>query len=84
MLSVRKVTIGPHTLVCSNIFELRISRKFLSTTKVAKRYVGSIIYLLCILVVTLFLSDVPAVTSTKNYNNHQKYERGDVIGEQDI
>ena len=55
---------------------------FLSTTEVAKRYVGSNNYLLRILIVTLHLSDVLYVTTAKIYIKQQKYERGDVIGEQ--
>ena len=63
---------------------MRNSKKFLSATEVAKRYVGSMNYLLDMLVVTVSLSEILYVTTTKNYRKHQKYERGDVIGEQDI
>ena len=48
---------------------------FLSTTEVAKRYDGSNNYLLGI-------SDVLYVTTAKIHIKQQKYERGDVIGEQ--
>ena len=75
VLDVRKVS-------SFKLSELRNSKMFLSTTEVAKRYVGSNNYLLIILIDTLHLSDVLYVITAEIYIKQQKYERGDVIGEQ--
>lgn len=74
MLNVRKIIIRPYILSCPSTFELRNTKKSLSTTEVAKRHVGSINFLVSVLIVTLPRYDVLHNIMTKIY---EKYERGE-------